>query len=623
MIIKRVQIHNFFIIENADVELGAGAFWLEGDNQDEIDAISNGSGKSTFCRAIVWALFGDALIKGLRVDQVIGNQDSWCQVILHLEKDGKSIKIDRARKMPGRRTNDALIEVDGEAVSQHSDNTTHIQKLLELGSELFYYAGYSSSATRNFCSLSGAEVTTLLTQALDLDKYDEIVKALKDKNKKHNVEKQVLQSTMSNYLQWASTAKSSMESFKLALLNHEADKERQADKIRAELDRLYHDTEDLAELEEEIKEMEKEVELHRWSKLSVSETEGLISSTKALLKDSLKTLNSKSIELKNVEAGYNSAKAAFDNIMFSVDNVCGYCNSKFQMDSALKHARKFEDEMNRLAIQQASLQSECNILEIKTTDQEKDIRDLNTSLQEFQGVYQLFIKSEALLADLLNKKAAQSYIAGIIASRKTDLAEVLAGDDSQLRQSLKDAKKTFKDISTKYSDAESKMEDLMQDIEALEIMIPMISKVKRKCLNDFMIELQVRMNVYLLSLSGDITCSLEQVGTDLSLVFTAPSKKGIMIPYQFLSDGEKVKVDKSCALALNDIFDVGLYIDDEGVKYLDHVGTDTIFSFMSKKADANTTKIFVTNIPGVSDRFPIGKIVVTKKNGIATIKKER
>ena len=71
MIIKSIELNNFFIIGNAQVDLhNRGLVRISGENHDDSTSSSNGSGKSALVEGIYWALFGDTLRSLKSVDPV-------------------------------------------------------------------------------------------------------------------------------------------------------------------------------------------------------------------------------------------------------------------------------------------------------------------------------------------------------------------------------------------------------------------------------------------------------------------------------------------------------------------------------------------------------------------------
>src|SRR5699024_6765778 len=113
MIIQSVDLYNFILFEKVSVNLGEGIFFITGENRDEASSESNGAGKSTFCHAIIWALFDQTLKKSFKKDDVIGPEDEWCQVKVNfLDNLGREVVVDRVRKHP-ERGNDVRIFIDG------------------------------------------------------------------------------------------------------------------------------------------------------------------------------------------------------------------------------------------------------------------------------------------------------------------------------------------------------------------------------------------------------------------------------------------------------------------------------------------------------------------------------
>lgn len=92
---KKLHIENFMSIGEADIDLSDRAFTLiEGVNNNENDnARSNGSGKSSIFESLVWTLTGTTM-RGNK-DIVNFNGNGTCKVVLTLNVDGDEYVIER------------------------------------------------------------------------------------------------------------------------------------------------------------------------------------------------------------------------------------------------------------------------------------------------------------------------------------------------------------------------------------------------------------------------------------------------------------------------------------------------------------------------------------------------
>lgn len=94
-----VTIHNFMAISEAQVKLAdRGLVLVQGDNQDESSATSNGAGKSSFADALCWCLYGTTA-RGEEGDKVVNRfVGKDCSVTVTVEDGPDDYLITRYRK---------------------------------------------------------------------------------------------------------------------------------------------------------------------------------------------------------------------------------------------------------------------------------------------------------------------------------------------------------------------------------------------------------------------------------------------------------------------------------------------------------------------------------------------
>lgn len=95
-----LEINNFFSFKNSKIDFTkfSKVSSIEGDNQDDLSANDNGSGKSTIPEAIKWAIFGTTE-RGVSADDVVNKSfGKDCYVSLSLQVNGEDYTITRYRK---------------------------------------------------------------------------------------------------------------------------------------------------------------------------------------------------------------------------------------------------------------------------------------------------------------------------------------------------------------------------------------------------------------------------------------------------------------------------------------------------------------------------------------------
>lgn len=107
-----------------------GLVLIEGKNTGNSSFESNGSGKSTLLNSITYALYGQTSY-GLRADDVVNRQvDKDTSVILYLDVDGQSYRIERYRKHKTHKNKVRLFQGNTELTGKSAKDTdTKIQEL--------------------------------------------------------------------------------------------------------------------------------------------------------------------------------------------------------------------------------------------------------------------------------------------------------------------------------------------------------------------------------------------------------------------------------------------------------------------------------------------------------------
>jgi DNA repair exonuclease SbcCD ATPase subunit len=99
MDILKLHIENFLTIGQADLELdNRGLLLIQGKNNDDTSASSNGAGKSSIVDALCWAIYGTTA-RGVSGDEVVNDQAKKdCCVKVTLDDGGTVYVIERYRK---------------------------------------------------------------------------------------------------------------------------------------------------------------------------------------------------------------------------------------------------------------------------------------------------------------------------------------------------------------------------------------------------------------------------------------------------------------------------------------------------------------------------------------------
>jgi DNA repair exonuclease SbcCD ATPase subunit len=146
---KKLTIENFMAIGNAEIELSdRGLVLIEGVNNFESSADSNGAGKSTIADALSWVLFGETA-RGEDGDNVVNESEGKnCRVMVVVEDDGMTYEITRHRKHKAGK-NALWVDQDSgtskTALTKGTDKLTQaeVNKIIGCSVEVFNGAVYA------------------------------------------------------------------------------------------------------------------------------------------------------------------------------------------------------------------------------------------------------------------------------------------------------------------------------------------------------------------------------------------------------------------------------------------------------------------------------------------------
>lgn len=169
-----MTVENFLSFGKAEFNFeDAGLVLVEGENQDDESAKSNGSGKSAMIDALVWCLFGTTL-RGYENDEVIHRKvGKDCLVMVDLH-DGKSeYRVSRARKHT-KWKNTLTVSTNGADASAPSNAETQdvIEKLLGCSKRTFLSSVvFGQDRAYRFSSLTDKEQKEILDEVLGVERF--------------------------------------------------------------------------------------------------------------------------------------------------------------------------------------------------------------------------------------------------------------------------------------------------------------------------------------------------------------------------------------------------------------------------------------------------------------------
>ncbi len=171
-----LTIQNFLSFGNGTASInlaGRGLTLIEGINEDDPSATSNGSGKSSIVDALLWALYG-ITTRGYEGDEVIHLITSKnCLVTVTMEQDGVPWVVRRSRKHDHYKTSLRLIHA-GVDISAGTIAQTQEQIDRALGMQASSFAAtviFGQTQAYRFSQLTDGEQKAILDEALGTEQY--------------------------------------------------------------------------------------------------------------------------------------------------------------------------------------------------------------------------------------------------------------------------------------------------------------------------------------------------------------------------------------------------------------------------------------------------------------------
>jgi DNA repair exonuclease SbcCD ATPase subunit len=621
MIINRVKLNNFMHFSEVDLEVGEGIFFISGENRDQLTSDSNGSGKSALCQSIVWCLFDDLIRKGLLKDGVIGSERSWASVYVSVSKGDSHIEVTRFRKHPDY-GNEVRVLLNGIDVTKHKVEDTNllIESLLDLKSKIIYYCAYNDDDKPPFVSLSPSVMSKVISEILDTGRFDTYIKeirsSIKDKGKYIDNSLPLVESK----IQYKSSYTLELENIQSQIDEFDSEKVKKISEIKSKVSNIKSDIESYKSMtsgklsiESALKDLSPSLE-----KLEVIRGELLTFRRKS---DELsKKLSGVNNRFYKAEAELKSIQQSYDNIFNNMTGECMYCGN------ILHSSKKLDFKVSDISSKKDKAEAEMTIAEVDRDNLSEQIKELNLAIKklndqeaELRESTLSYSKLKEQLNEIEGVEQALKYLYQKLSDFLEEIEVVQKSEPSALFKNLSFKKDQISKIDLEIQEALKNIETSKSELFSLECLLKAVVSTKAQIFNNFIINLQDRINKNLEAISeGDYFCTLENKGEELLLNFSK-GDSGESMSYHAFSKGEKTRISKAVSVSLNDIMNVGFYIDDEGLPGLDKSGVKYILDFVISITEAKTL-LFVSHDEAVRDYFKGHcNIHVIKESGLGRV----
>jgi hypothetical protein len=305
-----------------------------------------------------------------------------------------------------------------------------------------------------------------------------------------------------------------------------------------------------------------------------------------------------------LEGDLKTLEDAYDNLHNNMLGECRYCGnhiagSKSVADKTLAITSK----RDVLKAEEVILNVDIENIKRDISEVEEQIRQLNAEELEYSDKFAEKERLAKVISQIEKSDSMVRHIKKSISQLMTELEEAQAIEPSDIKSNIQRKKELILSTKEELSELSAKAENLELDTRALKLLEQGIKNTKSALFNNFILSLEDKINDNFMEMTeGDYHCELEAKGEDLALVFTNTSKDGEYKSYHVFSEGEKTRISKATSLALNELMDIGIFIDDEGLPGLDEIGEMSMLDFILKKNEGQTL-FFISHNEKVADYF--------------------
>lgn len=636
-----LRIQNFLTIGEASIRLDdRGLVLIQGVNDDDSSAASNGAGKSSIVDALCWALFGETA-RGVAGDSVINrNAGKECQVAVNLhDDDGKTYAVVRHRKHKiGKNGVTLHCWIDPTNITdltQGTDKLTQekINEVLGCSYDVFCSAVYAGQDKMpDLPGMTDKQLKLLVEEAAGVTILEAAYEKARARVTAAKGEITAAQMGVTN----AENAVASNQDHAELMRSSAADWQRQrktaveelmarASTQETELTSLRKQLLDLnaAKVEADLKQVtsklaavsgERDEEKRILAEQSAAER--LVAGFRA--------------NLATLKARYEKEKAGVLAVGDRIGTACGECGKEYCAHDLTDAKRLATDRANATA-------REFNDLRKKTADAQNALESVTETLSRHRASM-TDISAQTSLSDALNaklrevEKLRQQIAAGERTHKQLlDRYKELSTEPNPFEKQIAAAEKRVEESNEHLAKAKASLEAKEAELMTLELVAKVFSPagVRAHILDDVTPFLNEQTARYLGTLSdGNITA------TWTTLVKTAKGelkeKFSIEVThaeggesFDGISGGEKRKVRIATALALQDLVarratkPIDLFIGDEIDNALDDAGLERLTAILEEKARERGSVILISH-SDLKDWIS-NVITVTKRGKVSTV----
>lgn len=634
MNLQDLTIKNFLTIGEASINLdNRGLLLVQGVNEDDSSAISNGAGKSSIVDAICWCLYGTTArgVSGDAVVHRIAKKD--CSVTLELMDGADLYRVTRHRKHKVNANQLFVHRVDGAAtidMSKGTDKETQgvLEKLIGCSLEVFTSSVYAGQEQMpDLPGMTDKMLKTLIEEAAGVEVLTEAYNIARAQYNAATAATAVKEAQFSQALEKQMQLEKQLLETELKVSEFDAGR-----KTRA-----YAKLAEVLPIQQAVKGLQATLMTHDEAKaISDLEIANKALESAASEQKERDRMQAEVVPLERaVAASAASARmlkealdrevAALKDIDSLVGKPCGECGKTYcehDLEAARTARLKSIEESKAAVLKEAS-----KVLKLKT--------ELNAAKE----VLDKFVSGMTVVTDVLSKRSNALFVTNEVVRLKRDIDS----SNAKIVSIKEEAARIMKEPNAWAVVLDSVKEQIAKHEEAIEELRKNVDKARAESelyadavsvfgpagmrahiLDTVTPFLNERTHEYIGALSdGNISAIWstltksakgdlkEKFSIDVSNKTGADSFKG-------LSGGEKRKVRLACALALQDLVasratkPIDLFVGDEIDDAVDPAGLERLMGILERKAKDRGTVLIISH-NSLADWCD--QVVTVKKNG--------
>lgn len=622
----KVKGKNIFSYRDFEFDFGnRGLVLVEGENLDNPQYRSNGSGKTSAGEILAWVLYGESS-KTKSPDKVVNLQEGK-DCVGEASWDGyKVIRYRRHHKYK----NDLQFYIDGEERTAKDNKTTQelINKALGLNYHSFVHSVYFRQATLTaFASASDAEQKAIIEDILALNILSEAQKLAKEKVLVYQVQFDQINKKRGEFYIKYSEKQAYLNKLHLMSNNFEIARQKDIESYQQQILKLENNQEtpdfDFVEAE----------------KLVILAEQQLSNLTD--IDDKNKTINSNILNLQIRLSNLEKSEANYlQRISFAETQLKSINDSSFCPTCKQPLQDKSHIEKKKMELTEEVVKNNALLLKVR---------------EEIPGIKTALVNAQEKLFELADSLKKRSHLQQTCNQLKTKIAEerIKLQRYLGLQQQIEQINQAINTIKNKENPHLNVIEEEKNNVTVLDKQLKDVDKELHAIKSDmvyyeywkdgfsnsrlpsYIMEsitpvLNERTNHYLQFLTGgafqvDISTQTKLKSGEIREKFAVNVITDTGTDYDLSSGGERKRIDIAILLALSDLVQtrankpLQLLIMDECTENLDAVGCEKVLELLHVLAKEKGSVFYITQDDNMKTLFPT-VVTVVKENGISTIK---